>query len=191
MIDPVVILNDTSIIISEDYAHQVLPSILEIRKNRGQVNKAKILEDEVLGKQVEFAVETILLELGLNPSEPDISIHKNKVHGTDLFCDAGKVSVKGYRKFSPGSPSWVFEKNYIDKINKIDNNKHYLAMGLWQPGEVEILGIIRFDLLFEFNLFKPMRLKHLTSKTAIYWDDIEKIIKKHPHEQWAVVKELK
>ena len=186
--DPIIPLHPDDVELSRRYALEVYDTISDERKRRGQFNKEKTLEDERMGKQTEFAVQILLQDYDLKPSEPDIKVYtkEKKYHGTDIFCSKGKVSVKSYRKHSIGSPSWVFEKSYVERAKRQNHEGHYLAMGLWENGKVEVLGIIDFSLLVEYNLFKEMRNKNLHTKTAIYWNDIKKLTESSPDKRWAI-----
>ena len=124
-----------------------------------------------------------LEDLGLYSTLPDFIIYdkSEKAHDYDLkilrkvntLC----ISVKTQNMYSAElyGDSWLFEKNYIDKLD--ENSEHYLAL-CTKVGysEINIKCLMPFDLLLGLDAFKEPKKKSLDTKYAIYWDDIKDII---------------
>jgi hypothetical protein len=160
----------------EDFANKIDTSFYETRK---QINIEKRILDSKIGKLGELAVfNTLCFKYKIE--EPDFKIYsvKEKSWDYDLKSNNFNLHVKTQlvdQAIKYGE-SWVFEKS--DKhifVNKKYND--YVAFVLidLKNKQANIKAILNVNKIHEENLFKPMKLIHLSSKCAVYFNDLEKM----------------
>jgi hypothetical protein len=144
--------------------------------------------DNVICALSEIAAHKYLMELGLECTQPDFSIHEvgQKSYDADLVYPSDKephelfFHIKGQsiaQSNKPWAKSWLLQKN--DPIVKNEHENHFLICTIVDPEslEVQILGKVKLNLLHNKNLFKkPVKKALQDSKVAIYWDEIERSI---------------
>lgn len=147
---------------------------------RKQWDAVKRKVDSKVGKLAEVAVYRTLVGKFSDITYPDFNIYKprEKSWDYDLKSSDFNLHVKSQNKIQSGrfGKSWVFEKT--DKHIFIDyNDNDYVAFV-----QVDLLNnsatiekVLSVNLLHKNRLFKPLILKHLNTKLAIYFEDVKEI----------------
>jgi hypothetical protein len=162
--------------ICSDFAEKMDTS-LYAKRNQSDENKRRL--DSKLGKMAELAVYYALKEPYPNISYPDFNIYKPREKSWDYDLkvpDQKNIHVKGqdYLSAMRYSESWVFQ-NEDKHIFKTYTDKDYVVFVLlnYLQKHATIRAILPVSLLHEKQLFKKMVLPHLTSKSAVYYEDIK------------------
>lgn len=145
---------------------------------RGQFNNEKRIKDQIVGKLAEIVVFSYFKDKGIETTPPDFNIYnKSKkswdhdISNKDLNLHIKSQSIEQSKKYGT---SFVFEKT-DKKIFKDYSDKDYVCfVSIDLPNKTaEIKSILKLEDLHKHNLFKPMKLAHLTTKAAVYFDDVE------------------
>jgi hypothetical protein len=145
---------------------------------RNQFNNEKRIQDQIIGKIAEIVVFSYFKEKGIETTPPDFNIYKKSkkswdhdIKNQELNLHIKSQSVEQAKKYGT---SFVFEKT-DKKIFKEYSDKDYVcfvSVDLTNQS-AEIKSILKLEDLHKNNLFKPMKLAHLTSKSAVYFDDVK------------------
>lgn len=159
-----------------EFAEECVETNADEYARRNQNDLDKIVTDISIGKMGEIAVYDYLLDRGFSPSEPDFEIYAKhqKQHDYDISTEDFDVSVKTQQYFSADrfGTSWLFQKDYIDRMFDSYQDNHFLALCLQDEELIEILAIIPFDMALDF-MSEPKLDKLRNNKYALYWDDIK------------------
>jgi len=160
-----------------DFANSVDTSFYA---NRKQFNEEKRIKDSIIGKIGEIATYKALKDKFPDLSLPDYAIYnKNqKSWSHDLIASNLNLHVKSQdvEQGKKYGESWVFQKEDKHIFKEYGQNDYvsFVSVDL-KTRECFVRQILPVSLLHEQNLFKPMKLLHLASKVAIYYDDIKDI----------------
>ncbi len=150
--------------------------------SRGQKNNDKRTQDQLCGKLAEIAVFSYFKAKGIETTPPDFNIYTkakkswdHDIKNQELNLHIKSQNVEQAKKYGT---SFVFEKS-DKKIFKEFSNKDYVCfVSIDLPNRsAEIKSILKLEDLHKHNLFKPMKIEYLTSKSAIYFDDVKAIFK--------------
>lgn len=135
---------------------------------RGQTDKDKAVHDHYIGKLGEIAAAFLLETKGVQVSQPDFAIHKDKSWDDDLYIDGVGIAVKTQdrelaRRFGL---SWTFHVN--DPIlNEPDKIVYFVE---YTP---ELMYVYAGHKIRELT-FKPPTLERLIPyKKVVYAADLE------------------
>jgi hypothetical protein len=165
---------------AKQFANERLKLSESLYRIRGEAKVSKMAHDIVVGLLGEYAVQTYLNSLGLNCSEPDITIHteRQKSFGADLKFDGGYFHVKSQsvESASKYGASWLFQKE--DRTLTLPSENGFMAFCLVNGREVEIKAIVsHLDISECKELLKtPKVYKYQFTKVAVYLDDVLKLI---------------
>lgn len=142
--------------------------------SRGQANRAKIVQDIITGKLGEFAVHELLSSKFSDTTLPDLEIYRGgrKSHSADITAGGHSFSVKtqSLDSIKRYGMSWLMEKTSLSKFEG-----HYMALCLQLEADLILIqNILPFEEMLAVQ--GEPRLKHLTTKSAFYYNDI--ILKK-------------
>lgn len=149
-------------------------------ETRKQLNDEKRKKDSLIGKLGEIGTFKALKDKLPNLTEPDFLIYKasEKSWDFDLKADGVNIHVKtqDVEQGKKYGESWVFQKQdkHIFKEYSEFDYVAFVSIDL-KTRECFIRSILPVSLLHEKSLFKQMKLFHLSSKCAIYYDDIKDI----------------
>jgi hypothetical protein len=186
-------IKDPKFVISEEvfdkctkFAQDSVESSANKYARRNQWNVAKIMDDIRNGKIAEEMVYQKVSELYPNISKPDFNVYekKNKSWDPDLTDPAVPVRIavksQDIKADLAYGRSWVFQfgNGKVDCDTGIFGEKddhHYVCfVSLNTPKRIgELRSMVKVSWLHEKELFKPMKLKNLSSKLAVYYDDLE------------------
>jgi hypothetical protein len=160
------------------------------KRNQGNIEKGKL--DNRNGKIGEMVVHSYLLSTFPDLTEPDFAIYtsRNKSWAKDLYSETTnkKFGVKSQTIESAKkyNESWVFQNEDTGIHGKKDksDDDNFIVFVLLDLKEKlgYIRAVVKVKWLHENGLFKPMKLAHLVSKKAVYFDDL----KKYKKELWQV-----
>ncbi len=144
---------------------------------RNQFNKEKRTKDQVIGKLAEFAVHSFFKEKEMEVTKPDLQIYnKSKkswdfdLKGKDLNLHVKSQSVEQGKKYGI---SWIFENSDKHIFRDIGSNDYVCFVIVDLDKQVgEIKSIVKLQKLHESELFKKPKLAYLTTKSAVYLDDL-------------------
>lgn len=175
-----------------EFAEKSIGTNIGIYAKRNQFNPEKGKADNRNGKIGEIVAHSFLLPKFPDITTPDFEVYaaKNKSWAKDLSSTkANKVfgvksqTIESAKKYGE---SWVFQNEDAGvhgKTDKSDDGNFILFVLL---DLTEKLGYVRAAVkvkwIHENGLFKPMKLAHLTSKKAVYYDDL----KKHKGQLWQI-----
>ena len=174
------------------FAEQSIETNINVYAKRNQKNLDKGKLDNRNGKIGEMVAFDFLKEFFDDLSAPDLTVYsvKNKSWEKDLISKVGgkKFGVKSQTIESAKKygESWVFQNEdsgiHGDKDKKDDDN--FIVFVLLDVAEKLgwIRGIVKVKWLHENGLFKPMKLLHLKSKRAVYYEDLAE----HKKELWQI-----
>ena len=143
-------------------------------KLRGEQNKAKMIEDIMIGTMGEFGVYAHLKNKGIEVSEPDLKIYekRKKTFAADLSNEEIDIAVKSQSQSSirKYGVSFLFQRS--DKLVSSPGNRAYIAFTSVDGSVVEIVGIVKaVDLLPYYAECKvPM---YRGTKVALYLKDFQ------------------
>jgi len=161
------------------FSKQVNTSFYSSR-NQNDIVKRQI--DAKIGKLGEIVVYALLKDVVENLTYPDLKIYDSiekswdydlKGKGVDIHVKSQNVEIA--KQFGT---SWVFQKSdtHIFKEYLEQDEVAFVTVDLVKNIGV-LKAIVPLYFLHQNDLFKPLKLKHLSSKLAVYWEDLEKIIK--------------
>jgi hypothetical protein len=145
--------------------------------NRNQFDENKRIIDSRNGKLGELITYYYLIDKYPNISYPDFNIYniKDKSWDYDLKEDNFNLHVKTqeYLQSQKFGESWIFQ-NEDKHIFKTYNNNDYVSFVLLNYIQkfATIKAIVPVSLLHEKQLFKKTILNYLTTKSAVYFEDI-------------------
>lgn len=150
------------------------------KRNQFDANKRKL--DTKIGKLGELVVYNTLIKTTSDISYPDFKIYdaKSKSWDFDLKSSSMNIHVKTQEvlQSSKYGESWIFQ-NEDKKIFKTYSENDFVAFVL-----VDILNkngqirkLVKLKDLHDKNLFKKPKLIHLSSKSAVYYEDLEEAFK--------------
>lgn len=146
--------------------------------SRGQFNAEKRAKDQVIGKIAELVVCSHLSERGVKVGEPDFTIYSKsrKSWDYDLKSPEFNFHIKGQdvEQSKKYGASWIFENNDRHVFEKYQPNDYvcFVTVDLAKM-EADIKHIVAVTDLHQLQLFKRPRLAHLTTKSAVYCDDLK------------------
>jgi hypothetical protein len=149
---------------------------------RNQFNKEKRVLDQIVGKVGELAAFSYFKEKGINTTEPDFAIYGKSKKSWDFDLKGKDINlhVKTQAK-SQGERygvSWVFEKTDRHVFRDVSDNDYVCFVSVDLDNKcAEIKSVVALKELHQRELFKPMKLAYLTSKSAIYFDDLKGSLK--------------
>lgn len=144
---------------------------------RNQWNVAKRIEDTKVGKLAEIAVYALCKGTIPNLTYPDLEIYsvEDKSWDYDLKGTGINIHVKAQSLQSSilYGESWTFQKEDCHIFKSYGEND-YVAFVLVNLGEYSatLRYVLPVSFLHQNNLFKPPKLKKLTSKLVIYYNDL-------------------
>lgn len=151
-------------------------------QTRHQFNKVKRTKDQLVGKLAEFAVYRYFGQHDIQLSEPDLQIYdkSRKSWDFDLKGQGINVHVKSQsiEQAAKYGCSFIFENSdrHIFKDVGSDDYVCFVSVDLAkQTGEVK--AVIKLQDLHSERLFKRPKLEYLTTKSAVYFDDLNTIFK--------------
>lgn len=158
-----------------DFANNVDLSLYE-RRNKSSFEKRQ--SDTIIGKMGELAAfEALKMKFG-DLTEPDFKIYstKEKSWDYDLKSSDANFHIKT-QSLSQGKKygcSWTFQKEDKHIFKNYHPNDYVVFVSIDQDTrDCFIKSILPVHILHDNDLFKPMKLLHLASKCAIYFDDIQ------------------
>lgn len=170
------------------FAKDSVTSSADKYARRNQFNVSKIMDDIRNGKLAEEAVYQKVVEIYPNISKPDFNIYEKKSKSWDPDLTDATVPVRIAVKSQDIQAdlmygrSWVFQygngKFDCDTgiFGKKDDHHFVCFVSLNVPKRIgELRGLVKVSWLHEKDLFKPMKLKNLSSKVAVYYEDLEKL----------------
>lgn len=142
---------------------------------RGEKNKAKMLDDIIIGTLGEWGAYKFLNSIDIKVSKPDMKIYekRRKSFDADLVSEKFKFHVKSQSVISRkryGS-SWLLQRT--DKVVSSPEDGEYFILTSVVDKEVEILACIFVQDIANNDLWgecKVPRYRH--SKVALYLDDL-------------------
>lgn len=164
----------------EDFANNVDTSFYA---NRKQFNDDKRKKDSIIGKIGEIVTYNTLVKNYPELTYPDFEIYsaKQKSWQHDLMATNLNLHVKSQdvNQGKKYGESWVFQKEdkHIFKEYTDHDYVSFVSVDL-KTRDCFVRAILPISMLHEQNLFKPMKLLHLASKVAVYYEDI-KDLKSH------------
>lgn len=169
-------ITDSARVKCQDFADKCLDSVKDnYAKNRKQSNPEKLKFDMITGKLAELAVYDYLVRKSrfANISEPDFNIYaaKQKSFDADLFTEKWNFHVKSQHQSQSDKYglSWIFQKS--DKLTHTPKLSDIICFCTVGDEFVNVYSIRRaVDLI---GLYKPLKLAHLSSKVAIYGEDLQ------------------
>lgn len=147
---------------------------------RNQSNESKRKKDSVIGKIGEVASHRVLKDKFKDLTEPDFNIYSTKekswdfdLRATGLNLHVKSQDVEQGKRYGD---SWVFQKEDKHIFKEYSENDYvaFVSVDL-NTKECFVRAMLPVSLLHEQNLFKPMKLAHLSNKLAIYFDDIKSL----------------
>jgi len=145
---------------------------------RNQFDAIKRSADSMIGKLGELTVYYSLKDKYPNISYPDFKIYsaKQKSWDFDLKDEKFNLHVKTQESLqaSKFGESWIFqnEDKHVFKIFSENDYVAFVGVNLFQKYGI-IKQILPISLLHKMNLFKKPILAKLTSKSAVYFEDIK------------------
>ena len=162
----------------KQFADKRIAGSASVYAYRGESNKAKMVEDCIIGTLGEFAAFEYLKLKGILVSEPDLNIYENKKKSfaEDLHNDLVKIHVKSQseKSFKRYGSSWLLQRR--DRIVTSPTDNEYFIFTKVIGLEVEIMGVCRIKDIVDNELWgecKVFSYKH--SKVALYLDDLGEI----------------
>jgi hypothetical protein len=148
--------------------------------NRGQNNNNKRKLDQITGKAGEICAFHLLKKEFPDLTKPDFAIYGvgKKSWDYDMKCKDRNIHIKTQSIASAEryKPSWVFEKT--DKKIFVDyTDNDYVAFVQFDTDKSigQIMAFVKVKDLHDKKLFKEMVNKNLTTKSAVYYSDLEKM----------------
>lgn len=167
---------------SKEFAENVIETNVNQYARRNQGNRAKIINDIMVGKVAEFAVYQYYKSMGLDCTQPDTTVYeaKKKSFDADLIVsenlDLKHIHVKSQLLSSAKryGASWMFQKT--DKLIEKPKEVDYIALCLTPDSLdfVELQCILPASRIT--HLYALPKLPQLYSKRALYWDDVSSLI---------------
>ena len=166
--------------IAKEYATQEYETVKVTRAARGQHNKARIIHQSTVGKLGEFIAWAHLHAYFDDVEAPDLEVTRFKSYDADLYADDIPIGVKSQDKVSADryGASWMFQKrsagSNADPIVTRGNELYVFVIVDIRNKSAQVYGPTSIAELRPF--FKPPKLKHLTSKTVLYLEDIISLV---------------
>lgn len=150
--------------------------------SRGQGNDSKRTKDQVIGKVAEIAAYNYLKSKEIDSSYPDFAIYakgqKSWAHDMQNLKYNFHIKSQSVEQGKRYGTSFVFEKTDKKIFEKYTEIDYVFFISIDLPNKTaDIKSILKLEDLHKHNLFKPMKLAHLTSKLAIYFDDVSETFK--------------
>lgn len=156
---------------------------------RNQFNVAKIMDDIRNGKLAEEMVYQKISKIYPELSKPDYNIYEKKQKSWDPDLKEPNVPLRiavksqDIKSEIAFGRSWVFQGGIGKKFDtdkgifgEEDTNHYVCFVSLNVPKHSGTLrAIVKVKWLHDNGLFKPMQLLHLSSKQAVYYEDLEKL----------------
>jgi len=149
---------------------------------RNQFNKEKRIKDQIIGKLGELATFMYFKNKNIEISQPDFKLYDkaNKSWDFDLKGDNLNIHVKS-QSVDQGKKygvSWIFQNEDKHIFRDVSDNDYvcFVSIDLSQASG-EIKSIVKLTDLHKKDLFKKPKLAYLTSKSAIYMDDLKSSLK--------------
>lgn len=168
------------------FAANSVKTSIDFYATRGQSDLKKVTWDIRNGKLAEEISYSLLSQTFPNLSTPDYQIYqdKQKSWDADLKNDKVQIAVKSQDKKTAErfGLSWVFSKNDTNVFDKQDQQHYACFVMLDLERSLGVLkAIVSIEWLKKNNLFKPLRKQNLSSKVAVYYDDLKKFL---PEQLW-------
>lgn len=151
---------------------------------RRQTNNEKRIKDQIIGKLGEIATYVYFKSKGIELTQPDFKLYSKaeKSWDFDLKGQGINLHVKSqaiYQARKYGE-SWIFQ-NEDKHIFKDVSDNDYVCFVLVDPdkGTAEVKSVAKLAELHSNNLFKKPKLIHLSSKSAVYFEDLKSSLKEN------------
>lgn len=149
---------------------------------RSQYNNEKRIKDQIIGKLGELAIFAYFKAKNIELTFPDFKIYdKSKkswdfdLKGKDFNLHVKSQAIYQSKKYGE---SWIFENSDRHIFKDISDNDYVCFVIVDLDNKVaEIKSIVQLQELHEKCLFKKPKLSYLTSKSAIYFQDLRSILK--------------
>lgn len=160
------------------FAELCVDTNLDEYKRRRQFNRAKITDDIKTGKMAEIAVFDFLTGKNFKCNEPDFEIYtaRKKNFNQDLIAvkddKTWHIHVKSQKSEQADKYgiSWMFQKK--DKLITKPKEEDVIVLCIVTACTVNVIGAhYAKDIV---DIYGEPKLKHLTSKAALYYDDINR-----------------
>ncbi len=160
----------------------------DMYSRRGQSDLKKVTWDIRNGKLAEEISYSLLSQTFPNLSTPDYEIYQagQKSWDADLKNDKVQIAVKSQDRKSAEmfGMSWVFSKNDTNVFDNQDQHHYACFVMLDLERSLGVLkAIVSIEWLKKNNLFKPLRKSNLSSKVAVYYEDLKRFL---PEQLWQV-----
>lgn len=149
---------------------------------RNQFNNEKRIKDNIIGKLGELAIFYYFKNKNVELTQPDFKIYSASkkswdydLKGTDLNLHVKSQSIEQGKKYGV---SWIFENTDRHIFKEVLDSDYvcFVVVDL-NNASAEIKSIIKLTDLHHKELFKKPKLAYLTTKSAVYFDDIKQTLK--------------
>lgn len=161
--------------IVEQFAQQSDTSFYATRK---QFDIQKCVLDIKVGKLGELAVYSLCKDTIKNLTYPDFRIYaaNDKSWDYDLKGNGINFHVKSQSTQAAllYGESWVFQKSdtHIFKHWGVNDYVAFVLVDLWES-TAKVEFALQVSFLHQHDLFKPLKIKKLDSKLAVYYKDLQ------------------
>lgn len=149
---------------------------------RHQFNKDKRIKDNIIGKLGEIATLKYFKSKDIELSSPDFNIYNRNqkswdydLKGKNINLHCKSQSVEQGKKYGI---SFIFENTDKHIFKEVNGNDYvsFISVDL-ENLQAEIKAIIKLQDLHNKKLFAKPKLSYLTTKSAIYLDDLKNVFK--------------
>lgn len=145
---------------------------------RNQFNNDKRIKDQIIGKLGELAIFNYFASKDIKISEPDFKIYgKSKkswdfdLKNADFNIHVKSQSVEQGKRYGI---SWIFQDQDKHVFKDVSENDYvcFVLVDL-ANSYADIKSIVKLSDLHTNALFKAPKLAYLTSKKAVYFEDLQ------------------
>lgn len=144
---------------------------------RNQFNAEKRIKDSIIGKAGEIACFNFFKLQGIEVSFPDFKIYDKSKKSWDHDLKNSQINIhvktQNIEQSKKYGQSWIFE-NSDKSIFKEYADNDYVCFVIMDPKNqsAEIKAVLKLKDLHSKNIFKKPKLAYLTTKSAIYFDEL-------------------
>jgi len=149
--------------------------------NRKQFNNEKRIKDQIIGKIAEICAYKYLTIKNIDVSFPDFAIYKRT--GKNWNCDLKSqdyefhIKSQSIEQGKRYGVSWIFENSDKTVFKNISDNGYVCFVSIDLNNRVgEIRAVVNLQDLHKHQLFQKPQLSYLTTKSAVYFDQLEKTL---------------
>lgn len=165
----------------QDFANKIDTAYYATRR---QTNNEKRVKDQIIGKLGEVATYVYFKSKGIELTQPDFKLYSKAekswdfdLKGQDINLHVKSQAIYQAKKYGE---SWIFQ-NEDKHIFKDVSENDYVCFVLVDPdnNSAEVKSVVKLNELHSKNLFKKPKLIHLSSKSAVYFEDLKSSLKEN------------